>query len=99
MFKRRRFTQLLSLSERLHLDAARLRIQSERLHQNAARLRVHAEKLPLGTERETLIEWARQAETASDIDEWPEAASDHTGVKPRCVETRQHHLVCICGSR
>lgn len=71
MFKRRRFTQLLSLSERLYLDAARLRIQSERLHQNAARLRVHAEKLPRGTERETLIGWARQAETASDIDEWP----------------------------
>lgn len=71
MFKRRRFTQVPSLSERLYLDAARLRIQSERLHQSAARLRAHAEKLPRGTERETLIGWARQAETASDIDEWP----------------------------
>jgi len=69
MFKRRRFTQLLSLSERLHRDAALLRIQSERLHQNAARLRVHAEKLPYGTERETLIGWARQVETANEIDE------------------------------
>ena len=46
-----------------------LRIQSERLHQNAARLRVHAEKLPYGTERETLIGWARQMETANEIDE------------------------------
>jgi len=70
MFKRRRFTQILSPSERLYQDATRLRIQSERLHQNAARLRVLAENLPHGTERETLIGWARQAETANDIDEW-----------------------------
>lgn len=70
MFKRRRFTQIPSLSERLFQDAARLRIQSERLHQNAARLRVQAEKLPHGTERDTLIGWARQAETVSDVGEW-----------------------------
>jgi hypothetical protein len=70
MFKRRRFTQLLSLSERLYQDAARLRIQSERLHQNAAHLRMQAEKLPHGTEREKLLRTARQVETANDIGEW-----------------------------
>jgi hypothetical protein len=64
MFSRQHFTELPSLSERLHHRAARLRIQSERLHQDAARLRVQAEKLPPGVEREELVRMARQAENS-----------------------------------
>ena len=66
MIRRQHFSQLPSLSERLHQKAARLRIQSERLHQSATRLRVEAEKLPHGVEREKLVCMARQAETASE---------------------------------
>jgi len=53
---RRSFKQLLSLSERLEQEAARLRAQ--------------AKKLPLGQEREELIRKARQAEAATHIDAW-----------------------------
>ena len=56
MNKRRRFKQLLSLNERLELEAARLRAQ--------------AEQLPFGQKREELIRKAHQAETATHIDEW-----------------------------
>ena len=66
MFIRQHFTELPSLSERLHRKAARLRIQSERLYQDAARLRVQAEKLPHGVAREKLVRMARQAETANE---------------------------------
>jgi hypothetical protein len=52
----RRFTQLLTLTERLDLEAARLRAQ--------------AKTLPPGAEREEFIRKARQAETASHVDEW-----------------------------
>jgi hypothetical protein len=54
--KRRRFKQLLSLSERLE--------------QEAARLRSLAEQLPNGPQREQILRKARQAETATHIDEW-----------------------------
>lgn len=54
--KRRRFKQLLSLSERLE--------------QEAARLRALAEKLPNGPQREQILRKARQAETATHVDEW-----------------------------
>jgi hypothetical protein len=56
MFQRRRFKQLLSFAERLD--------------QEAARLRTHAKALPHGLEREMCIRKARQAETATHIDEW-----------------------------
>lgn len=56
MQQRRRFKQLLSLSERLDEEAARLRAQ--------------AKSLPQGWDREYLIRKARQAETAAHIDEW-----------------------------
>lgn len=52
--QRRRVEQLLSLSERLELEAARLRAQ--------------AKNLPLGPEREELIRKARQAEAATQMD-------------------------------
>jgi hypothetical protein len=54
MQQRRRVKQLLSLSERLEQEAARLRAQ--------------AKKLPLGRKREELIRRARQAETATQIE-------------------------------
>ena len=54
--KRRRFKQLLSLSERLE--------------QEAARLRAAAEKLPPGPQREQILRKARQTETATHVDEW-----------------------------
>ena len=54
--QRRRFKQLLSLSERLEQEAARLRAQ--------------AKSLPYGPERERLLRKARQAETATHVDEW-----------------------------
>jgi hypothetical protein len=56
MEQRRRFRQLVSLHERLD--------------QEAARLRYEAKKLPHGAERQILIRKARQAETATHIDEW-----------------------------
>jgi hypothetical protein len=54
--RRRRFRQLLSLSERVDQEATLLRAQ--------------AEKLPHGSKRETLIRKAREADTATHIDEW-----------------------------
>jgi hypothetical protein len=42
----------------------------ERLDQEAERLRTEAEKLPPGVERDELVRKARQAETASHINEW-----------------------------
>ena len=42
----------------------------ERLNQEAERLRTEARKLPPGIERQELLRKARQAETASHIDEW-----------------------------
>ena len=56
MTQRRRFKQLLSLNERLEREAARLREQ--------------AEQLSHGPEREKLLRRARQAETATHVDEW-----------------------------
>jgi hypothetical protein len=56
MLKRRRFKQLLSLNERLE--------------QEAARLRSVAERLPPGPDREKILRKARQAETATHVDEW-----------------------------
>ena len=53
--RRRRFKQLLSLSERLE--------------QEAARLHAAAEKLPHGPRREQFLRKARQTETATHIDE------------------------------
>lgn len=56
MRERRRFKQLLSLTERLD--------------QEVARLRAEAEKLPYGPEREILLRKARQFEIATHVDEW-----------------------------
>jgi hypothetical protein len=56
MQRRRRFRRLLFLTERVHQEAALLRAQ--------------AEKLPHGSEREKLIRKAREADTATHIDEW-----------------------------
>jgi hypothetical protein len=42
----------------------------ERLDQEAERLRTDADKLPPGIEREELLRKARQAETASHVNEW-----------------------------
>ena len=56
MQKRRRFTQVQSLEERLAAEAKRLR--------------VNAESLPFGLEREALLRKARQAETGSHMSEW-----------------------------
>lgn len=42
----------------------------DRLANEAARLRQQAGSLPAGTERELLLRKARQAETASRINEW-----------------------------
>jgi hypothetical protein len=65
MVKRRRIKQLLTLSERLDQEAARLRAQ--------------AEELADGPERDQLLGKARQAEAATHLTEWlaspgPEAA-------------------------
>jgi uncharacterized membrane protein len=54
--QRRRFKHVLSFPDRLS--------------QEAERLRSEAEKLPHGAEREALERKARQADTASHIDEW-----------------------------
>jgi hypothetical protein len=42
----------------------------ERLKEQSAACRAEAEKIPPGTARELLLKRARQAETASQIDEW-----------------------------
>lgn len=42
----------------------------ERLAEEAKRFRKAAEQLPPGTERELLIRRARQAETASHMNDW-----------------------------
>jgi hypothetical protein len=54
--KRRRFTQTVTLEQRLLDEAGRLRKQ--------------AEGTPQGIERERLLRRARQAETASHFNEW-----------------------------
>jgi hypothetical protein len=54
--KRRRIKQTLSLEERLAVQARRLREE--------------AQKAFPGSERETLLRRARQAETGSHISEW-----------------------------
>jgi hypothetical protein len=54
--QRRRFEQILIFPERLSHEAEHLREQ--------------AEAMPPGNEREELLRKARQAETASHINEW-----------------------------
>jgi hypothetical protein len=54
--RRNRFTQTITLGDRLAHEA-------ERLRQNAR-------TAPVGKERESLLRKARQLETASHIDEW-----------------------------
>jgi hypothetical protein len=54
--KRRRFKQVVSFHDRLA--------------QEAERLRKEAEKMPHGKDRELLLRRARQAETASHVNEW-----------------------------
>jgi hypothetical protein len=56
MKQRRRFKQTQSLEDRLAREAERLKEQ--------------AKKLPHGSERETLLRKARQAETGSHMTEW-----------------------------
>jgi hypothetical protein len=72
MMRRRRFDQSTPLHERLDMwaqdmrDAQDLRDQDMRDQD----LRDQAAKLPPGPEREALIKKARQADTASHLDEW-----------------------------
>jgi hypothetical protein len=54
--QRRRFTQTISLDERLE--------------QLAKHLRDEAQRFPPGTERDKLIRSARQAETAAHMQDW-----------------------------
>jgi hypothetical protein len=56
MVERRRFKQIQTLEYRLTMEAANLRKQ--------------AEGLPPGVRREELMRKARQAETASHMNEW-----------------------------
>ena len=56
MFKRRRFKQSLSLKDRLNLFAKDARSG--------------ADELPPGPAKEELLRKARQADIASEIDEW-----------------------------
>ena len=56
MQKRRRFEQIDPLDERLR--------------QHGVRLREEACALPPGIEREQLLRFARQAETAARVDQW-----------------------------
>jgi hypothetical protein len=56
MQKRRRFKQIDPLDKRLR--------------QHARRLRDEAQAVPPGMDRERLLRLARQAETASHIDQW-----------------------------
>jgi hypothetical protein len=53
---RRRFKQLSSLNDRLE--------------QEAARVLAEAEKLPLGPQRDELLQKARQLNTANQMDDW-----------------------------
>jgi hypothetical protein len=64
MIKRRRFKQTQSLQDRLAIFAKDARDR--------------AEALPDGPEREDLLKRARQADTASHIDEW----ANSTGLQP-----------------
>ena len=64
MFQRRRFKQTQSLKDRLVSQVKRLREE--------------AKTLPPGSERESKLRKARQAETAAHIDEWLRSA----GLKP-----------------
>ena len=64
MQRRRRFKQILSLQDRLTAWADQVRR--------------HAEKLPPGPERDALLKKARQADTASHIDEW----ANSSGLQP-----------------
>ena len=56
MQRRRRFTQILNLEERLAEEAKRLRDE--------------AEMLPHGSVRDAALRRARQAETGSHMSEW-----------------------------
>ncbi|MHC2462053.1 hypothetical protein [Bradyrhizobium embrapense] len=56
MFKRRRFRQKGSLVERLLAQAKGLRQK--------------ATALPMGAEKERLLQKARQADTAAQLDQW-----------------------------
>jgi hypothetical protein len=56
MQRRRRFKQTVCLEQSLAQEAERLREQ--------------AKKLPPGSERETLLRKARQADTGSHLSEW-----------------------------
>jgi hypothetical protein len=56
MLKRRRFTQQITLEDRLAYEAKRLRDQ--------------AKTLPPGRERDEIVRKARQAETGSHMSEW-----------------------------
>ena len=60
MLKRRRFKQSISLQDRLAAFAKDARD--------------HAAALPAGPERDDLLKRARQADTASQIDEWANSA-------------------------
>lgn len=64
MIKRRRFKQTQSLQDRLAIFAKDARDK--------------AEALPDGPEKEDLLKRARQADTASHIDEW----ANSTGLQP-----------------
>lgn len=64
MIKRRRFKQTQSLQDRLAIFAKDARDK--------------AEALPAGPEKEDLLKRARQADTASHIDEW----ANSTGLQP-----------------
>jgi hypothetical protein len=60
MFNRRRFKQRLSLQDRLSIWANQVREQ--------------AAKLPPGVEKDTLLKKARQADTASELNDWANPA-------------------------
>jgi hypothetical protein len=64
VLKRRRFNQRISLKDRLAAWAKEVREQ--------------ADKLRPGPDRDMLLKKARQAETASDLNEWVNA----TGLEP-----------------
>ena len=64
MIRRRRFKQTQSLQDRLATFAKDARDK--------------AEALPAGPEKEDLLKRARQADTASHIDEW----ANSTGLQP-----------------
>jgi hypothetical protein len=64
MQRRRRFKQTVPLTERLQKWAEDVREE--------------ADKLPPGPEREALLKKARQADTASHLDDW----ANSTGLQP-----------------